>query len=370
MSEAGLLAAPTAVGELHRDADGALHGWCWYPDQPMLRATVDLVRDREPVRAVRATRLRSELRERGMGDGHCGFWFPQPPGISTDGPRVVLEVRERRLGLTIGRIVVGSYDAELEGRLGAATTGVARVAAALDGLRPGPDAAVILGTLGRTLLHLAGRPRGQRGLGPPGLQACLQQVAQIPVADLAWCARPRLSVIVTATDDLPKLASRIKGAAHVLRPADPEFLLIDDGCVPLAALLPTRLRGLMLVRVPAWSGRGAALNAAAAAARGEILAIVRPGGPGLAGMGGCSIDPGLVGLDAGLVPGLVAPGPLRRNGLHCLIRRVDLADMGGFDPWADEAGMWADILQKAQALGLSLSTWSTPQAAHLPERAG
>lgn len=370
MSESGVLATPTAVGEFHRDPDGSLHGWCWYPDQPMLRATVDLVRDKEPVRAVRASRPRSELRDRGMGDGHYGFWFPQPPGVLADGSRVVLEVRERRLGLTIGRIVVGSHDAGREGQLSAAATGLARTAAALDGLRPGPNAAATFGTLGRILLHLAGRPIGQRGLGPPGLQACLQHVAQIPVADLGWCARPRISVIVTARGDLDDLAGRIKGVAHVLHSADPEFLLVDDGSLPLAALLPTRLRGLMLVRVPAWPGRGAALNAAAAAARGEILAIARPGGPGLAGMDGASIDPGFIGLDAGLVPGLVAPGPLRRNGLHCLIRRADLADMGGFDPWADEAGMWADILQKAQALGLSLTTWSTPQAAQLPERAG
>lgn len=366
MSRAAVVAVPTVVGELHLDADGTLHGWCWYPDQPTMRATVELLRDQQLLGVVRAIRLMTELRERVVGDGYCGFSFPQPPDTSPKGKRVVLEARERRLGMTIGRVVVGSGDPAMEERMGTSSLFLARAAAALDGVNLGPDAATILGTLGRTLLHIAASPGKARGLARPGLQACLQRMAELPAVDLGWPAAPELSVIVTASGEVAQLAARIRGAARALGERAVEFLLIDDGAVPLAALLPTRLRGLVLVRVQAWPGRGAGLNAAAAAARGDVLAVTRPGGPGLADLDCAGLATGVIGLEAGHLPPTGGVEPSRRHNLQCVVRRCDLAAMGGFDPWADEASLWADLRAKAAALGLAVTTWATPHIAFLP----
>ena len=372
MSLPVVLSLPTAIGELHQDPDGALQGWCWYPDQPLLRATVELLRDGEVVRAIRATRLRTDFREHGMGDGHCGFWFLRPADTLPNGSRVVLEVRERRLGTTIGRIVVGSSDPVLERRLGAAGSSLALTAAALDSLNPDPGPAAVLGVLGRTLLYLSSRPKGQRVLGLPGLQAGLQQVASVPATDLGWCTKPRLSLIVSAdNDDFQDLAGRLRGAAYALRGLNAEFLLVDDGSMPLAMLLPTRLRGLILVRAATALGPGSGLNAAAAAARGAILAVARPGGPGMADLDNVVHFPsGTLGLDAAIAPSAAIAGPMRRHGLHCVISRADLAAMGGFDPWAEGATLWGDLLAKAEALGFAIATWNTPQKASLPGRQG
>ena len=365
MSAPDALAPPFAIGDLHRSVGGELEGWCHYPDQPGARATVELLCNGEVVRAVRTTRLRTDLRALGIGDGFYGFWFPRP-NIPPNGPRTVLEVREQRLGTIIGRIVVGGASAR-ESRLNAAASVVGSVAVALDGLDPNPGLPNAIETLGRTLLFLATRPPGRRVLGLPGLQACLQQVGDLPAADFGWCTRPRFSVIVPAAGNLTDLAARLRGAARVLHGSATEILLLDDGAIPSAALLPTRLRGLVLVRVARSARWGCSLNTAAAAARGEILAFARPGGPGVADLAGAvDLAPGTLGLDATFVPGSAAPGPTRCHLLHCVVARADLAAMGGFDPVTDEDALWGDLLAKASVLGLSATTWKLAPLARLP----
>ncbi len=366
MSTTDTLAPLSAIGELHLDIEGCLEGWCWYPDQPDTRATVELLLDGDVVRVVRATRLRPALRDLGMGDGHYGFRFLLPVVVSPRGPRTVLELRERRLGTTVGRIVLGSGDPAREGRLDVAASVLATIAGTIDGFDLDQDRSAIIEGLGRTLLHLAARSPGQRAFGLPGLQAGLHRLADLPSADLGWCTSPQLSVIVPAAGDIRDIAARLRGAIRMLRGVRTEFLLLDDGSVPLAMLLPTLLRGLRLVRTPPLSQSGASLNAAAAAARGEILAFARPGGPGLADLPrAAELPPGALGLDASLATVNGVPGPARHHGLDCVVSRADLAAMGGFDPVYDRDALWDDLLAKAEALDLIVTTWEAPPRARL-----
>ena len=353
---------PSVIGELYFDVNRGLEGWCSYPDQPGTRATVELLRNGEVVRASRATHLRDELHDH-MGDRHCGFWFPLPAGIVMDGPRIVLEARERRLGTIFGRIVLGNNAQAME-RLDAVAATQRVTADAL--ANPNFDIAAILGALGHTLMHLSSRPPKQRKLGLPGLQACLEQIADIPPADFGWCSNPRLTLVVPATGNLKALAARLSYAARLLHRIDLEILLLDDGADPLVALLPTRLRGLVLIHTYSLAGLGGLLNAAVMTARGKVLAFARPGGPGLANLlEAIDLAPGTIGFDSRLISSPTVE-TTQNHLLQCLVYRSDVAAMGGFDPIEEGDALWNDLLGKAAAMGLVVTTWSAPQSARIP----
>lgn len=67
-----------ANGEAHCDEEGVLHGWCWHPDEPSARQTVELLLNGTVIRTVVASRFREDLRERKIGDGYHGFTVVLP----------------------------------------------------------------------------------------------------------------------------------------------------------------------------------------------------------------------------------------------------------------------------------------------------
>jgi hypothetical protein len=155
-----------------------------------------------------------------------------------------------------------------------------------------------------------------------------------------------------------------------------EYILIDDGSEPLAALLPTRLRNLRLVKVFQDAGTAAALNEAALLARGHWLAIVSDPWR----FNGFALDEALGAVgDTGLLLAAAARGGLPdaglsslanrverrefRSGLMCLIERTALMQAGGFVPdrHDQERPDWADLAEKCLALGCPVTAWVEPR---------
>ena len=362
--------SPTCAGEFHLTSDDGLEGWCWYPDQPEERAAVELLVDGKVVRAARATRFLQNRRDLGTGDGYCGFWFPLPSEIGREGVRTILEVRERRSQQIFGRVVFGSNDRAQHLRLDAVEAALTAAGDTLQQLPRTPAFSSQLQELSQILLHLATRPHDRAQPQTPGLAACLERIAFVPASDLGWSPAPHVSVIVPSpASDVAGLAATLRDASRALAGLGAELILLDDGALPMAALLPTRLRHLQLVRTPPASRPGAApgsaLNAAAAVARGAFLAVTQPGGPSPAGLREAAADAaqGTLGLEAaGSDP---EHADFRRHRLCCLVSREDLFAMGGFDPVLREEAMWSDLAAKAEALGMQVRRWTAPSPQRL-----
>jgi hypothetical protein len=356
------------LGHLEVSADGRLDGWCCLPDRPDHRAVVDIVVDGQAVQSVIATRLRPDLRDLGMGDGYCGFQIPllarQPQTAR------VVEARERSLGFVFGRVLLpGDTVARLAyDRMDAVADRLTAAASSLALAHGGESAplADAFGLLGPTLL------RGAVGAASPaGLAAAQRAISRIPHADLGQVARPRLSVITTATAPADELAAALRQAAAALAGLDAEFLLLDDGSNPWASLLPTRLRSLGLIRQQARLGHGALLNAGLCTARGAQLAVLsnptrldahalarllRTAAPDTVHLGATIgrhlREAGMDEFDDGDADDDLA-------GMDCVLARDSFRRIGGFTERADDhaAAVWLDFAQRARALGLRLVVW-------------
>lgn len=368
--------SPACLGEFHLTSDEGLEGWCWYPDLPDERAVVELLINGDVIRAARATRFLQNRRELGMGDGYCGFWFPIPSEIDREQVRTVLEVRERRFQQIFGRVAFGSTDGTREMRLETVRVALATINGTLDGMARAPRFSDSLKELGQTLLHLATRPHDRAKPRVPGLAACLERVTAVPAADLGWSPAPLVSIIVPPpTDDLVDLATTLRDASRALASLGAEFILLDDGALPLTALLPTRLRHLQLLRTDTAACRGSSLNAAVAIARGSFLAFAHPGGPNPAGLSEAVREtrPGILDLDSAVIARRALAGAKPQlHRLRCLVGREDFIAMGGFDPGLEEEAMWLDIIAKAGALGMHVHIWEAPLSPRLlqPQVAG
>lgn len=67
------------MGHLDAVVDGEIVGWIWSPLFPDLRLPVEISDNGIVLGRAVAERFRSDLHAAGMGDGICGFAFPEPP---------------------------------------------------------------------------------------------------------------------------------------------------------------------------------------------------------------------------------------------------------------------------------------------------
>src|SRR6476620_6139153 len=127
---------PACIGQAHLLFERNIDGWCWYPDQPGERALVDVLVNGRIVAATKAAQMRTDLRELEGCDGYCGFSVSLGDVAAMPEGEVIVEVRERRLQQTIGRILRPEVfvDPQLETRL-------QRVKVMLDTISGGIDGA-------------------------------------------------------------------------------------------------------------------------------------------------------------------------------------------------------------------------------------
>jgi len=349
--------------------DGKWEGWCWYPDQPLERAVVEVFVGTRSIRAVRAARLRTDIRDLGMHDGYCGFQLPIPPKEQLSG-HSCLEIRERRFGRVIGRIVSG------ENRQHRATELRLRTAADALSVAEGNlnllsaqlrNRAEPLEELGALLSHFSHHPvREATDISQTGAWAVgRQRMTAVPHADLGRSEQPRVTLVVCASHggnsrDVLTLAAELRAAAISLKHVSAEFLLVDDGAAPLASLLPGRLRNLRMVRSLPDAPLGAALNAAALASRGTWLAFARPSGIGIAQLSDVIME---AVEDTLHVEGATTNSQpaSHHHRLKALVTRNAFDEMGGFDPQLDDPALWKDLLERAGLVGQRIVTWTSPR---------
>ncbi|WP_462321780.1 tetratricopeptide repeat protein [Halochromatium sp.] len=98
LAETGAPAAPLRVhGHFDDLLNGNADGWVFFPEQPQLRAEVEVLCDGQVVARGRADRLRADLEEAGIADGRCAFSVPIDPAL-LNGQRHQISVREQRSG--------------------------------------------------------------------------------------------------------------------------------------------------------------------------------------------------------------------------------------------------------------------------------
>ncbi|MDE8347767.1 MAG: hypothetical protein POH28_16575, partial [Acidocella sp.] len=258
--------AMTVLGEAGIDDDGIVSGWCWSPERPGARLTVEIFVNGEMVAMPVAERFRGDLHDRGIGDGYHGFWVAITTRVQGGGGFVV-SARERRSGVCFWQSIIGT--------VALPPAVMARMAGVTDAMREiGQSTALVpaastlpAASLRAALGALGGRLQTGGGLG----------VAQARMAALP----PALSVVLNAA--CVRDAAR-GGALPGDLPwagAGFEYVLCDDGRDP---------------RLGRWQDKSAlaymlapGLHAAARwqqelrLARGEMLVFLGAVTPGLGG---------------------------------------------------------------------------------------
>lgn len=373
---------PACVGQVELLFERNIEGWCWYPDLPTERALVDVLVNGRLVAATKAARMRTDLRGLEGCDGYCGFSVSIGEVVAVPQGGVVVEVRERRLKQTIGRIVrpESFTDPRFEARLQQVKLGLDAVSVGIDKIMESSflNIAAPFLKLGHSFRHLSRKPERLLPLSISwDLAAYHEALCAIPATDLFYAEEPYISILTpgTALDrvwDEAGLDRVLSAAARLLRQQGAEFILIEDGTEPLNLLLPVRLRHLRVVQAACHQSVTAALNNAALSARGKWLAFAWAGRLALADLAeACSgAEAGTVYADATLMPPGIAQAssPVRHHGLLALCEKTVFEACGGFDVSLEAEAMWADFLERAAAVQVRILTWTVPRPAFQPHR--
>lgn len=350
----------TILGEAGIDEDGIVSGWCWCPERPRDRLTVEIFVNGEMVAMPVAQRFRSDLDERGFGDGFHGFLVAITTRIAGAGDLVV-SARESRSGVCFWQRIIGAV--ALPGasvrRIAVAAQAVGTIAAsavlvpAARGL-PAATLRAAFGVLGGRLL--AG---GAAGAAPRRVVA----------------SRPEMSVVLNAAcvrdavrcgmlpDDLPWAGMWS------------EYVLCDDGRDPRLGRWQNGAAALMYSLTPDLPV-AARRNLEIRAAQGEALVFISAVTPQLGGA--------LDALRSVSVRGLVVSSRLADSvrflapdlargmtNFYTDLRldftmagpRATMMAQGTFDPaMGDDGGLVAlDWVLRAGIAGEAITVWCGPE---------
>jgi hypothetical protein len=252
------------LGEAVLDQDGVLHGWCFSPDEPGRRRTVEILIDEDVAATVIASRFREDLRNGQFGDGYCGFMLSLATPIAQAPQAAMLRARDLISGICFWQKRLGDYavpavfDERVE-QVRASLRQRATSPAFLGGASRATALASGLGMLGEQLAARGGAPQ-RRGFTLPAP------------------AKPRVSVIFDAGADGAALEA-LRMAAPALAEALAEAILTDDGSDKRLITQQAQVRNLGYLYAGGQKP-AARRNLAAAAARGERLVFLHPAEPG------------------------------------------------------------------------------------------
>jgi hypothetical protein len=273
------------AGSIERAGADRLEGWCWCPDRPDERVTVEILLDDEKVAELVANLFRRDLARAGLGDGRHAFVL-HADGRALDRERLdeagLIGLRERSSGRIVGRLrqrPAGEARREhLQLARLQAELGPILLAAASS--PPAPPAACLraaFASLGDLLAARADDPFGE-GPAPSGPAADTLGMAarglarRLDPVDLPILAAPAVTLVLPAYDDVERTWALLAALAPHMAVMGADIVLVDDGSDPHTALLPTLIPNLTLVR--ATGGFAAAGNAACPAARGGMIALL------------------------------------------------------------------------------------------------
>jgi hypothetical protein len=370
-------------GDLRERVDGGFEGWCWAPDRPEARLVVDLLVDDSLATSIVAAIFRRDLQLRGIGDGRHGFKLRLPPNLPQTNREHIVTARERGSGVVFGRVLRHAVGA-LPGakRLDEMSEAVDELWFRLEAARALVDAPSAVTRLRGSLGVLARRLSNRRGIGDPPRVAAAIIAAKRPPILLPELVAPTLTVVLRATDAEATwrcLAALAPAAAR----AGAEFIVVDPGADPEAALLPARVENLRYVRDTVATTLAAAANFAAASARGTSLVLLdgtapTPSAAALLTLARLmSMGAPAVLLGSGPCATLARLGEIpppevarldRRLGLVACVSRTLWPDIGPFDPaLTDGTGLeCADLALRARLLGLDVRGLAEPHGNGMP----
>jgi hypothetical protein len=362
----------TVLGDVVLNADGLLDGWCWNPDAPNARCTVEILIDEEIIHSVVASRPRDDLKFLKYGDGNHGFVATLTRQIAKASKRSAIRARDHASGHCFWQKPLGEFMLPdgFDDRL-------AGTRAMLDRLAHSPALRQGRRKAGGAVLNDNLARLGERLVGPADQPALPAPARHFTLAALP---EPSLSVIFDAGAEGAGALHAIRCAAHALGQANAEAILTDAGADPQTLRLQAQAGQLKYIFNP-----GAALatrrNQAVAMARGGIVLFV--------GLGDTRLDDALAAL-----PALAADGLVISRGLADAARRVAPQDCesledaavpapenfilaapralftrhGGFDPDMDD-GAGLDLLDwtlRAARAGQKLTAWHAPWSTPRP----
>jgi len=337
------------LGDLQVTLPGHVAGWCMLPDQPLARATVEVLVDGQ-----HDMRVLAAGRGNDPGDGRHGFYARLKVPIEGKSTRVI-EAREAGTGSVFGRVVL------FPERIAQPMT---ERLAALD-CAPLHDAGI--GTPDRLGPALLGGFRALaaelRGLSGPAWRREAHRLARgAPL--LRVSETPKLSLIVPTAPSVESTLERLADLHTICREDAAEILAVDDGADPRAVLLPGLVPGLRYSR-EADRSAGATLNQLALAARGDMLCFLAEAVPAwpwqwpwrdMKGAG----DP-FVHLGPAFAPARAGWRPVTQrskpHGVAIALPRARFIEAGGFDTSLRGNAAFADMAFKCGKLGVPAIAW-------------
>jgi len=367
-------------GDLRERVDGGFEGWCWAPDRPEARLVVDLLVNDTPAASIVAAVFRRDLQLRGIGDGRHGFALRLPPNLAETTGEHIVSARERATGVVFGRV--------LRSAPGEAAGGdrLAAIAETMDGLwqrletaRAAEQAPAAAARLRDALGILAGRLAARHAVHRAADDIDPGAYAHGPPIVLPYLPAPVLSVVLRAGNACAawRCLAALAPAADL---AGAEFIVVDPGRDPLAALLPARVRNLRYIRDADATTLAAAANVATAAARGTRFLVLgettpNPSAASLLALARAAARgaPAVL-LGPAAAAAMIRAGERRpaeaarlrgRLGVAFCIDRTLWRDLGPLDTdLHDGAGLeCADLAFRAQLLGLDVRAVAEPNAA-------
>jgi hypothetical protein len=339
-------------GSLWVSLPSVVGGWCYLPDSPTARATVEVLVDGAPkARVIAAQRSDSP------GDGRHGFLVLLSTPLEGAATRVI-EGRECTTGGVFGRVVLNPERVALpiEQRLSALDCAALR----RGGMALRDPLAPVLIECFRELSDALGRNRRWR----------------LPTAPrLRLAEHPTTTLISPAGRTLAASLERLVAVQRYCDEVPCEILLADAGPDPEGIYLPRLVPGLRYARGNNLD-TGAELNEMALSARGDLLCFIAPDAPPAPwiwpwqGTAGCdqAVHLGPAVLRAVKQLGARWQPMLRsaaQHGLAMAMPRAWFLQAGGFDPSLRGVLALADLSVKAGLLGATSIGWHYEDAVSL-----
>jgi hypothetical protein len=269
-------------GDFARAEDGSIHGWCWSPDHPADRLTVEILADGAVIGDVIANTLRPDLKRQGKGDGCCGFTIAASD-IDIPARTTLLSLRERETRRIFGRRRLARGQVEPNPRLDILAGVIRDLRSRVDALpeAAGPARSLRAG-FGIVASRLNAAHAGEVAAAFNSLTHA-SRVTHSSRAGLAPGAPPRRT-----TQDAPipeyTLVVQVRDAAHVSRALDicrvemasgtAELFVWEAGTDPHTKLLAAVLPCTRFLRATECASLAAALRIAAVHGRGRYMIAI------------------------------------------------------------------------------------------------
>jgi hypothetical protein len=283
--EAAPTLSPLPVHLERVQEEGLVNGWCWDPDEPGRRVHLVVLVDGQVVGRTTADLFRDDLKTGGVGDGAHAFRFLLPWEVIADksSAQVTLGDAETGLLLAASAIFRRHNVRPVEERLRDLERQMRLLTARLDDAnrRASHDAAVVSGVLATIGAFFTRLSETALQAVPTALVPSLADLvdsarARLPPLSLTSVAHPQATFVITAAGTIDDVHACLTAIHAAELDADADIVLVDDGTLADAALLPALVANMRYWRLPPGQSLLEARNALARLAEIQWLVILSP----------------------------------------------------------------------------------------------